>query len=82
MDSSKPSNPFELRKTALKVLSLTTSEIKVRDPDFLLSEKYPCITCEDNAQLHNYRVRLIFGVECLSLCDFTGSNDFADRDSE
>lgn len=58
--------PFEFRSRVVEQLSLTTAEIRIRDPEVLLSERYPCVMVEDNPCAHSYRVRLIFGVECLS----------------
>ena len=56
--------PFGLRDQFTKVFKLTTSSIRVRDPDCLLSELYPCLRVEDNAAIEDYKVRLIFGVKC------------------
>jgi hypothetical protein len=53
-------DPFALRDKAAEMLALTTAEVRVRDAQSLLSEKYPCISCEDSTQL--YKVRLIFGL--------------------
>ncbi len=58
----KDGDAFALREQVAEMLKLTTAEIRIRDAQSLLSEKYPCITCEDNKVLHVYKVRLIFGL--------------------
>ena len=56
--------PFGLRDQFTKVFKLTTSSVRVRDPDCLLSDLYPCLRLEDNSAIDDYKVRLIFGVKC------------------
>lgn len=51
----------------MKQLQLTEAEIRIRDADALLSERFPCLLVEDNEFAHQYKVRLVFGCECLQL---------------
>jgi hypothetical protein len=53
---------FQLRSQFVQALQLTTSLIKVRNAEALLSDIYPCIVCEDIETIADYKVRLIFGL--------------------
>ena len=46
--SSEIKDPFLLRTKVVEQLQLTTAEIRIRDPEALLSERYPCVIVEDN----------------------------------
>jgi hypothetical protein len=43
---------FELRGRVVEQLELTEAEIRIRDADALLSERYPCLLVEDNEFAH------------------------------
>lgn len=58
-------------------MQLTTSRIKVRDSEKLLSDLYPCILCEDYDRMKDYRVRLIFGLSEVVPLDFSNFKDQA-----
>jgi hypothetical protein len=64
-----------LRDHLLHALKLTTSLIKVRNGEELLSDMYPCIVCEDIEAIQHYKVRLIFGLKESYAVDFSGFKD-------
>jgi hypothetical protein len=66
---------FSLRNKVVNVLQLTTSQIKIRNSEALLSDLYPCIICEDILTIKDYKVRLIFGLKSNYISDFTNFKD-------
>jgi hypothetical protein len=59
-----PMEAFALREKVLQCLDLTTTSLCVRKRDELLGDTHPCIFAEFNKYLHDFKIRLIFGVEC------------------
>ena len=64
-----------MRDDVLHALKLTTSLVKVRNEDSLLSDKYPCIACEDIETISEYKLRLIFGLHLNYVTDYSGFTD-------